>query len=224
MKKLIPILFILLALATLKGMGAEETGHLAEADATPDYQRIWAGLDLQYVPATFPHYTFASGLTTEQSALGFRLAAEMVAIDAIFGKVGLGLGAGFFNVADISSDTGNASLQLIPVDVSLSYRMDIFQNQVLVPFVKIGTTRTSILSRQPEWGNKNETALTADMTFGAELLLDVLDRSSASSLNHRIGIRNTFLLFEYHRARFLQSSTQANLTSDQIRMGLRFEM
>jgi hypothetical protein len=220
MKKLFPLLFTLCVFATGNLFSAEEISTL-EADDIPDYQRIWAGVDIQYVPISYPNYNWGAG-PTDQNGKGLRIGAEFIGIDGIFGKVGIGTGAGFYSIANVPISNGTASLRAIPVEAYLSYRLDIFQNQVLVPFFKAGPTWTSLYQWTSGSPDYSESAYTMEYTFGVEFLMDVIDPNSASSLNHRVGIRNTYAVLEYHRARFLTGA--ADLAADNIRVGLRFEM
>ena len=148
------------------------------------------------------------------------------AIQAVFGTEelypGLNFGASFqvFRVLELSSglglwrqsglmvqDDGSSSsdaqtLSIVPLQLSAGLRLDFFRDQIIVPFGSGGVDYwlwqegwTSGESQEKLSGGKSGWHYRA----GVEILLDVFDSSSASMLDVRYKIKDTYLVVSYQK-------------------------
>lgn len=146
------------------------------------------------------------------------------AIQAVFGSEemypGLNLGASFqvFRVLELSSglglwrkdglmvqEDGSSSsdvqtLSIVPLQLSAGLRLDVFRDQILVPFASGGI---DYWLWQEDW-TEGETQKKVSggksgwhYRAGVEILLDVFDSSSASMLDVRYKIKDTYLVLTY---------------------------
>ncbi len=156
------------------------------------------GLGLSYTPI--------------QQSIGnsFSLSLEWLPI-TLFGKLGLGVETGYF-VAFKQADR-NEMDYTVPLNARVSYHLDYFSNQLVVPFV---SSTTNVLYLRPSRISNSVPGLVKSQdvrhTVGAQLRLDNLDRSSSKRLNNNFGVKNSYLSIEY------------GLSEQVVRLGLRFEM
>lgn len=171
-------------------------------------------LDLKYVPIHYRNLTPASGH-------GGQIALEWLPIGNRFGKPVLGVSAGGGHIKRVPLDDGsNAQLTTIPVTAYLGYRLDFIDNQILVPFGKVGRNVTWIKQR-PGSDSRYDAW---DYSLGVELCLNGIDSRSARRLDASTGINGTFLVFEWIKSIPNRGNTQPNLAREEVQMGLRFEM
>ncbi len=146
------------------------------------------------------------------------------AIQAVFGSEemypGVNLGASFqvFRVLELSSGLGlwrksglmvqedgtsssdTQTLTIIPLQLSAGLRLDFFRDQIIVPF---GSGGIDYWLWQEGWtqGETQEKLSGGKMGWhyraGVEILLDVFDSSSASMLDVRYKIKDTYLVLSY---------------------------
>ena len=148
----------------------------------------------------------------------------------IYNFIGLSLGAGMIREKgyQLSLD-GTASSQedlltVIPFNASGVVRLDFFNDQVLVPFATGGV---DYWVWQEKWSeNEVDTALVGGKTgyhysYGAQILLDRFDEESASLLEVRRGITDTYLSAEY-RVQEMQDDG-ISFDSSSFTVGLRFQ-
>jgi hypothetical protein len=223
-------LAVLFALSSV-APAAPET-NTTEASITPEkaakasapYSRVWGGIDIQYTPVSYPNYEWFPDTYNDKTGNGFRLGLEFIAVDWHVGKIGAGTGTGFFFVPNASFGEGKATLYTVPFEAYLSYRLDFLENQAIVPFAKIGPTYVVTHQVTNEEASSWREFYSMGYSLGGEFLLDVLDRRSAASMERNIGIRNSYLIFEYNKSRYLRGRKDANLSGEQYRLGLRFEI
>ena len=191
------------------------------------------GLDLMYSPLKYPNYDYSLNDSPIYVAGGGNsggLTLEYLAIQSL-GKLGIGIGAGFFVLSDVNvgkDATGAdilATLYTYPLQAYLSYRFDYFKNQVLVPYVRFGGEMTPTRQGSKTGGDKAGTQVYygTNLAAGLELLLNVLEPSSAVNLDRSTGINGTYLIVEYEMGRAINPSNVADLSHNAIRAGLRFE-
>ncbi len=180
------------------------------------------GIDLQYVPAHFPNYVWAGDRTTNNMGNGFHLGVEWIPFDEKYGKLGFGLGVGVSAIRNVQFGEDRATLTAVPVELSMSYRLDYFVRQVLVPLLKVSGGPTYVKTK----GIETDWATFRGISYGGgfELCLNRIDSFSASYLQHSTGIHSTYLVAEYLHTDYLGAKKGPNLVRDEWRLGLRFEM
>lgn len=175
------------------------------------------GLDLKYVPLQYPKVSSAEGH-------GVQIALEWLPIGMYkhyAGKPVIGASVGYGRIRDLkTAPGGRVSLNSIPVSAYVGYRLDFFDNQILVPFGKIARTRIHE-SRNPGGGSRYESW---DYSLGGEICLNAIDPVSARRLDSSTGINNTYLVVEWTRSVPLDGRVQNDLSRDEWQIGLRFEM
>jgi hypothetical protein len=110
---------------------------------------------------------------------------------------------------------------VFPVDAHLAYRFDYWRNQLLVPFVKVGP-EVAVLHESRRDGSPTYVGI--NYAVGLQLNLDRIDWKSAKALERSMSIHHTYVAVEYLRNRYLGRDEGADLTRDEVRLGMRFEM
>jgi hypothetical protein len=229
MSRFRPIAGLTLLLFSVVARGAyeDETTLSARGEQfSRDYQTM-SGIDVQYSPISYPNYDYYSGLKPNRLGTGLRVAYEFLPFDNRFGKIGLGLGAGFDFVPNIDFGDGRrATLNVFPLGAFLSYRADYTRNQILVPFGKIGSSMVLVNQSSDTGGGRPgaQTYYGLDMGGGVELCLNALDRDAAASLLRTIGIHDSYITFEYISSQSLGKKRAPDMSHSEYRIGLRFEI
>ena len=123
---------------------------------------------------------------------------------------------------------GSTSTQKIDICHSFSseqsLRLDMFEDQVLVPFATAGL---DYWVWQEKWtnGTVEEQVSGGKMgyhySFGGQILLDRFDEASASLLEVRRGVKDTYLSVEYRVQEF--EGEGLSFDSDSVTFGIRFQ-
>jgi len=184
------------------------------------------GVDLQFVSAAYPNYEFATGVTNPKAALGVRMAFEWLVLQS-YGKLGVGISAGgTVNSNFAVTDTAVATLYTFPLGAYVSYHLDFFENQWVVPFGKLGANVTIAAQRSNQGmaraGTQSFNGL--DIGGGIQLNLNNVEKSAARSLDETTGINTTYLIGEIVKTSGLSSGQSPDLSRTEYRIGLRFEM
>jgi hypothetical protein len=189
------------------------------------------GIDLQYSQARYPNWLLAPQMAAPGGNQGLHLGLDWVT-PFPWGSLSLGLGVsgGIHTNVQIgtNADGSNsyASLTAVPVDISLSYRLDYFENQALIPFGRVGSSATFVGQTSQTGGAKPGTyvGLGLDWGVGLELSMSVFDRISQNIFDAEFGVNHTYLVIEYLSSGTLLDSTHPNLTREEVRAGIRFEL
>lgn len=207
-------------------IAADRSPALLESEVELDSRPlISAALDLQYAPVQYKNYDWSGGRQTGKNGHGIHMAVEMLPFEDTYGKVGFGLGTGFYAIANARFDNRLATLAAIPFEGFVSYRFDYLDDQTLVPFVKLGMNAT--LARQRGFGEGKgwQTYYGWDMSGGLQLCLNRIDPISVRGLRRSTGIDNSYLTVEYLRSRPVgRGDARPNLSREELRAGFRFEM
>lgn len=179
-------------------------------------------LDIQFLPARYPRYEYAEDVRSNNFGSGVRVAFEWLPLANKYGKGGIGGGFGYAKVGKVPMPDGSSSsIETFPLDAFLTYRLDYWNNQPIVPFVKWGMERqyarqkaSNSMRRYNGW----------EYGGGVSILLDAIDSKSAHDFDNSIGINNTYLTIEYIKSQMAGSDREINLSRDELRAGLRFEM
>jgi hypothetical protein len=138
--------------------------------------------------------------------------------------------------------TDETGFNLVPFDVAVTYRFDYLARRwgvPLVPYVKAGFTwalwwvtngKDEIANaRSPDPPYEGRTGMSNTFGFfaggGLQLLLDVLDRSMAMSLDEETGINHSYLFVEFTRRELndFYSASSIDLSESHLSFGLMFE-
>jgi hypothetical protein len=127
-----------------------------------------------------------------------------------FRSLEIDAGIGLLRESDaaVGADSGDESgyttrLSLLPVSLSGTLRLDLFEGQPIVPFAKVGVDYWLWTEQQ----NTGEGYLKGSSTnggkpgyhygFGLNLLLDMFDMDRASRAQARWGIEDSYIVVEY---------------------------
>lgn len=219
------ILGFLLVFATSFAMAAE-SGAIQEEVKKNYWSPLRGGLDLSYTPIAYKNLQWTDGENSEAKGHGVRIAVEWIPLgDYPYGKPVIGSGVGFTWITKAQAGNGVADLYTLPLSPYIGYRMEYFENQFLIPYGKIGMTYA--FTRQNtkfETGTRvtEKPYLGFDYALGGELCLNVIDRTSVRNLDSLVGINGVFLFAEYSKSKDL-GAQWANLSHEEIQMGMRFE-
>lgn len=182
----------------------------------------WA-FEFKYSPVQFPRYEYSTGQTATLNGQGFSLALEFMPLPTHrYGKVGIGLGTGVFNVSKVTLNNGAiVEMKATPIEGYLSYRFDYVEGQWFVPYLKGGVSAAFV---RESGVSGTRTGSTLDVAGGLEICLNGLDRRSAHIFDRELGVNGTYLVVEGILAQPTQPDLEVNLGRQEIRAGLRFEM
>ena len=103
---------------------------------------------------------------------------------------------------DGSASSDEETMMIAPLQLSVGLRVHLLDDQIIVPFASTGI---DYWLWQETWTEGEEEKNISGgksgwhYRFGAELLLDLFDRSSASMLDVRYQIKDTYLTFAYQK-------------------------
>ncbi len=149
---------------------------------------------------------------------------------ALYNILGLSVGAGlmrekgFLLGVDGSTSTQEDMLSVIPLQASCFLRLDFLEDQVLVPFGNVGV---DYWIWQEKWtnGGLEEQMSGGKMGYhyaiGGQILLDRFDEASASLMEVKRGVEDTYLSVEYRVQEFNGEGLSFN--SDSVTFGIRFQ-
>ncbi len=202
-------------------------------ESAPTYtpSPLWFGIDLQYATPRYTSWEIAPGQTTPGNSQGLHLGVDWIT-PFPWGSLSLGLGVtGSISANVLVGKNPNGSerftsLTAIPVDVSLSYRFEYAENQILVPFARIGMSATFVGQTSKTGAGRSATYVGAGLDWGVgmEFSLHALDRISQNLFDSDFGVNHTFLTIEYLESKALLNLSPHNLARKEIRAGLRFEL
>lgn len=226
-------LLLILIGGTLPVLAVESADTLTEDIRGKFTTPLNGGLNFHYAPFNIDKYDWGQGPAKWGQGKAFRVSMEWLPVKPPYGKLGLGVDTGYLSIRDLDiPGVGSGSLTGVVLGPYLSYRLDYFENQFLVPYGRVGVTWTH-LTREisaPQLGNgrteHRHSALgqTVNWAVGMELLLNIFERRAAKDLDASTGINGTYLTFEFARSEGRPTGQQPDLSNDEYRMGLRFEM
>ena len=148
--------------------------------------------------------------------------------------VGLVRGTGSLLASDGLTASGeDVRLTILPVTVAGTLRLDLFENQPIVPYLSVGgdywlwreswATERKLLTDDALGGGKYGW----HWSFGGQILLDIFDQEQASQLQARRGILDSYLTFEIRETTIgdWQRSDDKGLLlgGSVVALGLRFD-
>ncbi len=181
------------------------------------------GFDLFYVPIHYPKYSWVNNEAREENGNAVHLGLEWMPFDTTYGKIGFGLGTGLHVIKNVNFGGTNATLTVVPVQTFVSYRFDYVKKQIVVPFLKVGT-ELALAKQKGIEKDGYQTYYGWEYSGGLEFCLNSIDQRSARSLDRSLGINATYLIFEYAKSAQLGARREPDLSHDELRFGLRFEI
>lgn len=185
------------------------------------------GLDIQGYKLNYKNYLWNSTTKLTTEGYGFNLGLEWIPFLSPVGKMALSSGIGFATIVEAPvSSVSTANLYVVPIYLGLTYRADFIKNQVLVPFISAGV----------DLGFSTQTSKTGDSrsgvsiykgyfySSGLELCLNTFDSASGRELDSRMGINGFYLVAMYLSSKPFAAAESVNLSHDEIRVGIRFEI
>ncbi|MCB0404905.1 MAG: hypothetical protein KDD51_08975 [Bdellovibrionales bacterium] len=204
------------------------------------------GVVLGYGAPTYSHFSYAgsgAGISGRGHAAQARL--EWIPLRLPVGTFSVGVGLGFAvsprtvtltnatptaeelrkDSSIVSVDRSNV-LVSIPVETYLTYRAEFLEDQIVVPFARVGPSVTFV--RQASNSGAPERAgkfFGLEYAAGIQVLLNAIDGGAAKSLRINAGLQQTYLTVEYARKTDLgvKNPDALDLRGDVIRAGLRFQ-
>lgn len=206
----------------------EATSQVATAAVADDekIENFRQFSDVRYGPITFTHDAINYVFTDSNHQILY-LDTGYTFRDVIGVSLGLGLvrEKGFLVDATGAASSTQDTLSVLPLNVSGIIRADFFADQLLVPYASAGYDHW--LWRE-KWGDEDagtDGSLSGDKqgwhyAMGGQLLLDPFDKVSASLMEVKRGIRDTYLSVEYRKQTFDQDGI--DFDSDSYTVGFCF--
>ena len=199
-----------------------ESGWSDDAAETHYWSPLNFGIDIIFGSAQYKTLQLNStGLTTGNYSTSGYLNFEWLVLKD-FGKVAIGASAGVSVLSNVKIDTGTVNVNVFPLGIYLSYRLDFFRHQILVPYVRVGPDisivpfSNTVNGFQPGGVYKG-----IDVAGGIELCLYFIAKHDSHLMDRQYGINDTFIVVEYLTSS--QVGTGPNLAHNEVRGGLRFE-
>lgn len=222
---MIHTLIVLIALINPLAFGAPNSQSETKV-AESDTHQASVGFDLQWAPIHYTNYSFAPGAPTARSGNAVMMGIEWLPIQR-FGKLGLGVGAGFFVQAnqEVGSDQ-RATLNAIPLDAHLSYHFDYSENQLIVPFASVGPSLTFLRQTSSTGAAIVGTQKYAgwEYSFGGQLCLNRIDPMSSRSFRMLTDVERSYIVFSFNRSQPLYADQSPDLSYSVVRLGFRLEI
>ena len=175
------------------------------ANATDAFHSKSQNLEVRVGPATLSD----SNITTVYGESGNQVFFLQSGLQ-LYRSLELDAGIGLLRESDpaVGADSGEESgyttrLSLLPVSLSATVRLDLFDNQPIVPFATAGLDYWLFTEQL----NTGDGYLMGSSTnggkpgyhygFGANLLLDIFSKERASRAEARWGIQDSYLVVEY---------------------------
>ncbi len=130
---------------------------------------------------------------------------------------------------DGGTSTESSRINLLPLSISATARLELLREQWVVPFAKVGADYWAWMEQKDvgdgyllgerfsggkpgvHWG------------YGVDLLLDPLGRSRASQAEARWGIRDTYLVIEYAEYRMSDGNQGLDFANTALNFGLKID-
>jgi hypothetical protein len=147
--------------------------------------------------------------------------------DVVGASIGLGLvhEKGYLVDSTGSSSSDEDLLNVLPLNASLLVRGDFFNEQILVPYASVGYDYWLWQEKSGDADLGTDKSVSGGKhgwhyAVGGQFLLDPFDKVSASLMEVKRGIRDTYLSFEYRTQEF--SGEGLSFDSDSYTLGFCF--
>lgn len=147
--------------------------------------------------------------------------------------VEVNMGAGYYREQGwLFTSSGESSdeedyLTIVPLTLTGTLRLDFAKEQLLVPVGRIGGDYWMWKEKWwvPEGSTEDNTRASGRLGWhwaaGGMILLDVLDRKTASELQATTGIDDTFLVVEYRRTMMQHDANKLDFSDKEVTVGLK---
>lgn len=147
--------------------------------------------------------------------------------------VEVNMGAGYYREQGwLFTSSGESSdeedyLTIVPLSLTGTLRLDFAKEQLLVPVGRIGGDYWMWKEKWwvPEGSTEDNTRASGRLGWhwaaGGMILLDVLDRKTASELQATTGIDDTFLVVEYRRTMMQHDANKLDFSDKEVTVGLK---
>jgi len=175
------------------------------ADTFGEHKPVFSNAVLiDYSMTKFDSGAIQSVFGSESLFPGVNLTASLQALRVfeISSSLGVWRQTGLMVQEDGTSSSDEETMMIAPLQLSAGLRVHIFDDQIIVPFAssgidywlwkenwKEGEVEMDVSGGKAGWHYR----------FGVELLLDLFDKSSASMLDVRYQIKDTYLTFAYQK-------------------------
>jgi hypothetical protein len=201
----------------------------AHAATDDDESPRTMNVQLRYGPITVadPYITDVFG-GNATGILWFEYGYASRFVDANLG-VGFFQEKGFLQTAAGEASSEDDTFTMVPLALTLTGRLDLFDEQPIVPFGRLGVDywmwEENWYVASPETTDHIANGGKYGWHFGGGLmfLLDAVDRRAASRLEAVSGINDTFLVAEYRNTLLVHGEDQLNLSSSEVSFGLKFD-
>jgi len=150
-----------------------------------------------------------------------------------FAEVSMGIAfyqeLGFLPTEDGGVSVEHDMLTVVPLSVSGTLRLDLAEEQFLVPFARIGGDYAMWKENWYVYEGSTEESMRKGGKIGwhwgagGMILLDNLDQKASSRLRASAGIDDTFLVVEYRRTQMPKGEDVLLLSAEQVRFGVKFD-
>lgn len=182
---------------------------------SPIASPLTTGLNLNYYKVAMRNAVAGRTLTGPS----LTLEVEWLPFADLWGKPAIGTTFGYQNI--LLGDLTRQILHVMPVGLFASYRFDFLQRQWLVPYVKGGALATFY---QASGGGRIQTVGQWTYGVGLAVSLGAIDTYSARRMDAGLGINDFQLTVEYVTAVGISAVPKADLSHDEFRFGIRFEI
>ncbi|MBY0371498.1 hypothetical protein K2X33_12475 [bacterium] len=185
-----------------------------------------AAIEFSYFFPQFPSYGTPTQIAGRKPGTGIRLGVDWMPLVGWAGKLGVGFALGYGKVNTVMNSGGATRipfLEAYPLDADLVYRFDFVEDQLLVPFARVGVNATLLQEEYRKGGLQSFYGWY--YAGGLAVCLDFLDAISAEVLNASTGIDNTYLLLQYKRVQGINpgAGQGPDLSRDELQASLRME-
>ena len=221
------ILTLFLMLGTMMSSEAASQMSNAEQNKTVEEKKEWTNsfTDVRYGPLTLQSEVLNAVFTgSNHQSLLIDTGVEFMGVLGLSFGSGMIREKGYLLSVDGTSSSQEDTLTVLPFNVSATLRLDFFNEQLLVPFANAGV---DYWLWQEKWtSNDVATAMTGGKqgyhySYGGQILLDRFDEASASLMEVRRGVTDTYLTVEYR----VQEMDDEGLSfdSESVTVGFRFQ-
>ena len=220
-------------LAAVAALGLWGTSAQA-ASEWPQSVKTWSEIkgntfEVRYGPITFQDESITSIFGDEgNNMLMLQFGPTIYDLLEIKGSVGYFHGEGSRISASGAASSQENYLNLYPVALDATFRLDVLPEQPVVPFAGAGVDyffwreiwdgsggggRENISGGKPGWHK----------TYGAHILLDTFNQRRASKLQAVMGITDSYLTVEYRSQEIGEELAGLKFSADTLTFGLKFD-
>ncbi len=199
---------------------ASESSAKVDAEDSYESSEPLAAVEFGFYAPYLPNYDVLVADSTRPTGQGFRLGLQWLPLSGQIGKLSIGAGISYGKIPGL---VNSPFVELYPLDLGVTYRVDVLENQFVVPYFSFGLNPTLV---RPQFSPGMKLFQGIEYGGGLAFCLDFIDRGSAISLDQSVGIKNTFIVVDYRRVDFMTAPTpgEPDLRRNEVRVSLRMEI